>query len=246
MNKTPVISFKNVTKHYRLLEDKTFKEFLPSLFKRKDLLQQKTVLKNISFSISKGETVGIIGRNGAGKSTIMKLIAGVTYPSQGSVIVKEKVAPLIELGAGFHHELSGYENIYLNSAILGLRKKETEAHLNEVIAFSELEEYIHMPLKRYSSGMQMRLAFSIAVHINAPILLIDEVLAVGDTDFQKKCLKKLTDLKNSSDITTIFISHDQAAVERFCERALVLDQGEIVYDGTPKVAFKEHYVHEED
>lgn len=246
MKQAPVISFENVSKKYFLVEDKTFKEVIPSLLRGQSWAHQKIVFDNLTFSINKGETVGVIGRNGAGKSTIMKLIAGVTYPTTGEVRVTERVAPLIELGAGFHHELSGYENIYLNAAILGLHKQETEDNVEKIIKFSELEEYIQVPLKRYSTGMQMRLAFAIAVHTNAPILLIDEVLAVGDIDFQKKCLKKLNALKSSQDITTIFISHDQEAVERFCERAIVLESGKITYDGKPEAAFRYYNNHNQE
>ncbi len=238
MKNEAVISFQNVTKDFYLQEDRTFKELSPSLFRGQTWAKKKEVFTDLTFSIARGESVGIIGRNGAGKSTLMKLIAGVTYPTSGKVVVKEKVAPLIELSAGFHHELTGYENIHLNAAILGLHKRETEQIIDTVIEFSELQEYIYVPLKRYSTGMQMRLAFAIVIQTHAPILLIDEVLAVGDANFQKKCLKKLNDLKVNHNQTTVFVSHDQKAVEEFCERVLVLDQGRIAFEGKPAQGFQ--------
>jgi len=235
---TPVINFSHVSKEFFLQEDRTFKELLPSLLMGNSWARKKTVFSDLSFSIRKGESVGIVGRNGAGKSTLMKLIAGVTYPNSGSVRVTESVAPLIELTAGFHHELTGYENIYLNAAILGLHKKETDLILEKVIDFSELRDYIHVPLKRYSSGMQMRLAFAIVIQTQAPILLIDEVLAVGDAEFQDKCLRTLNAIKKTKDRTIVFVSHDKKAVEEFCDRVLVLDAGKIVFDGNPKQALQ--------
>lgn len=238
MKNKVVIEFEKVTKEFYLQEERTFKELIPSLVRGQNWAKKKKVFSNLNFSIFKGESIGIIGRNGAGKSTIMKLIAGVTYPTSGTVLVEEKVSPLIELSAGFHHELTGMENIHLNAAILGLHKKQTEQIVDKVIAFSELEEYIHVPLKRYSTGMQMRLAFAVAIQTGAPILLIDEVLAVGDASFQKKCLEKLNDLKKTNEQTTIFISHDQTAVEEFCDRVLVLDQGKVVFDGKPSEGFR--------
>jgi len=240
MQNIPIITCQHLSKDFYLQEDRTFKEVLPNLLRGRGWARKKTVLHNLSCSIYKGESVGIIGRNGAGKSTLMKLIAGVTYPTSGSINVNAKVAPLIELSAGFHHELTGYENIFLNAALLGLHKRETDAIVDQVIAFSELEEYIHVPLKRYSSGMQMRLAFAVVVVTNAPIFLIDEVLAVGDAEFQRKCLRRLTELKQTGEHTIVFVSHDQAAVEGFCERAIWIDQGRIAFDGSPKEAFKQY------
>lgn len=230
------IIFDHVSKGFSLQHEKTFKEFLPQLFLGKASGKQHTVLKNLSFRIDKGETIGIIGKNGAGKSTIMKLIAGVTYPDKGEISISGGVAPLIELGAGFHGELTGYENIFLNAAILGLHKKEVEAKIDEIVAFSELGEYIYEPVKRYSSGMHMRLGFSIVIHMNSPILLVDEVLAVGDIEFQKKCLDRLQELKGKR--TIIFVSHDEGAVTEFCERVLYLESGNIRFDGSPKEAFE--------
>jgi len=237
----PSITFDHVVKEFFLQEDRTFKELIPSLISGKSWAKSKQVLDDVSFSVTQGETVAIVGKNGAGKSTILKLIAGVTYPTSGTVSVVGKVAPLIELGSGFHHELSGYENIFLNAAILGMHKKQIELVLEDIIAFSELEEYLPVPLKKYSTGMQMRLAFSIAVHAPAEILLVDEVLAVGDVDFQQKCLNRLTEIKNTGEKIIIFVSHDEKSVTNFCERAMLLDAGRIVFDGTTNKAFSHYY-----
>jgi len=236
-NQKVSIQFKNCTKKFYLQEDKTFKELLPNLILGKSWAKEIIALNDISFEIKTGETVGIIGKNGAGKSTLLKLIAGVTTPTKGDVIINGKVAPLIELGAGFHHELSGYENIFLNAAILGMHKKEIELVLDKIIEFSELEDFIHIPVKRYSSGMYMRLAFAIAVHVDAPILLIDEVLAVGDAAFQKKCLDHLKEFKKQGDKIIIFISHNEQSVKNFCERVILLDHGKLLTDGPPKEVF---------
>lgn len=231
------ISFKNVTKNFYLQEDKTIKELIPSILGGKSWAKKLTVFSNISFEIKVGETVGIVGKNGAGKSTILKLIAGVTYPTFGQVKVNGKVAPLIELGAGFHSELSGYENIFLNGAILGMHKKEIEAQVESIIEFSELGEFIHIPVKRYSSGMYMRLGFSVAIHTYASILLIDEILSVGDAAFQKKCLNYLQEVKKAQDKTIIFVSHSEEAVKQFCDRAILLNQGKIIIDDRPQHVF---------
>ena len=237
------ISFKNVSKSFYLQDDRTFKELLPNLLTGKPWAKKFNALSSITFDVAQGETVGIVGKNGSGKSTLLKLIAGVTFPSTGSVHIKGKVAPLIELGAGFHYELSGYENIFLNAAILGMHKKEIEAKVDEIIKFSELEDFIHIPVKKYSSGMYMRLGFSIAINTNALILLIDEVLAVGDIAFQEKCMKKLKEIKASGEKTIIFVSHDERSVKNFCDRAILINDSKIVIDGkTDKVFEKYHEI----
>jgi ABC-type polysaccharide/polyol phosphate transport system ATPase subunit len=241
MKKNTQIKFTNVYKEFYLQGDKTFKELIPNLIGGKKWAQKLVALKDISLEINPGETVGIIGHNGAGKSTIMKLIAGVTYPSKGKIVVNGKVAPLIELGAGFHYELNGFENIFLNSAILGMHKKEIDLVIEDIIDFSEIRGFLNEPLKHFSTGMVMRLAFSIAVHAVAQIFLIDEVLAVGDSDFQKKCIRKLNEIKNQKDKIIIFISHDQKSVEEFCERAILLNHGEIVMDGEPADVFNKYH-----
>lgn len=235
------IQFDHVTKEYLLQENRTFKELIPSLVRGRAWAKKHTVFEDLSFTIQKGETVGIVGKNGAGKSTILKLIAGVTYPDKGTVHIDGKVAPLIELGAGFHHELSGYENIFLNAAILGMHKKEIASRVESIIEFSELHEYIHTSVKKYSTGMYMRLAFAIAIHMDAPILLIDEVLAVGDEAFQKKCLAYLHKMKERDDKTIIFVSHDEKSVKSFCERAILMSRGKLIADGDPTEVFKTYH-----
>lgn len=232
------ITFKNVTKQFSLPEDRTFKELLPNLFRGKTLSRKFVAISDVSFNIKKGETMAIIGKNGAGKSTILKLIAGVTAPSRGTVSIHGKVAPLIELGAGFHHELTGLENIYLNSAILGMHKKEIEAQVENIINFSELREFINVPVKKYSSGMYMRLGFSVAIHTNADILLIDEVLAVGDAAFQEKCLNYLKGLKKAREKTIVFVSHNEHDVKNFCDRAILVEGGKVAIDDTPEKAYQ--------
>lgn len=235
------IQFNSVVKEFYLQEDKTFKEVLPNLILGKPWAKKLIALSNISLEIKQGETVGIIGKNGAGKSTLLKLIAGVTSPTYGEVKVSGKVAPLIELGAGFHSELTGMENIFLNAAILGMHKKEVELVLDKIIEFSELKEFINVPVKRYSSGMYMRLAFAIAIHLDAPILLIDEVLAVGDANFQKKCVNYLKNLKKTGLKTIIFISHNESTVKSFCDRGILLSKGKLVFDGNPEEVFKKYH-----
>lgn len=235
------LSLNHLSKSFALQQDRTIKDIIPSLIKGQSWAKRHTVFKNIDFTINQGETVGIVGKNGAGKSTLLKLIAGVTQPTSGSITVNGKVAPVIELTAGFHHELTGYENIYLNAAILGLHKKEIDQRVDAIIQFSELEEYIHIPVKKYSTGMFMRLGFSIAIQMDAPIILLDEVLAVGDAEFQEKCLSYLEELKKSKEKTIIFVSHDEDAVTRFCDRALLIHDKKIVVDGTPKEAFKKYH-----
>lgn len=190
-------------------------------------------LRDVSFDIKQGEFVGIMGRNGAGKSTLLKLISGIYAPTSGSLKVHQTIAPLIELGAGFHGELTGYENIFLNASILGFGRKAVLAAVEEIIEFSELGEKIHMPIKNYSSGMLVRLGFSVATHFPAPILLIDEILAVGDVGFQKKCLKKIEQL-HAEGRTLILITHDPVTVESHCSRCIVIEKQEKIFDGDVK------------
>lgn len=232
MSTNPIIKFHHVTKNFSRNNQKTFKEFLPALFMGEKTVDKFTALSDISFEISAGECVGIIGPNGSGKSTILKLIAGVMSPSSGNVLVHGKISPLIELGAGMHPELSGRENIYLNGAILGLKRKEIDNNLQSIIDFSEISEFIDQPVKHYSSGMYMRLAFSIAVHVNPEILIVDEILAVGDAPFQAKCFAKMEEFKKQG-VTIIFVSHSLGQIEKFCTRAIYLNQHHIILDGKP-------------
>lgn len=234
MSINPVISFKGVTKKFSLQNQKTFKEFLPALIRGEETTKGFTALDNISFEIKKGETIGIIGPNGSGKSTILKLIAGVMSPTSGKITVRGKVSPLIELGAGMHPELTGRENIYLNGAILGLSRQEINKNIESIIDFSEIRDFIHQPVKHYSSGMYMRLAFSIAVHVNPEILLIDEILAVGDTEFQQKCFKKMEEFQKSKEVTVLLVSHDLKKIQSFCSRVIYINNHHIQAIGNPK------------
>ena len=184
-------------------------------------------LKNISCSLYHGEAIGLYGPNGAGKSTILKLIAGITYPTQGNITINGRIAPLIEIGAGFHPDLTGRENIFMNGAILGMKISEIKNKLEQIVDFSELDSFIDMPVKKYSSGMYLRLAFSIAIHCNADIYLIDEILAVGDEVFQKKCLKKLCRMKMAGK-TMIVISHDKESMKKVVDKIYYIKKGELV------------------
>ncbi len=228
------VSFHNVSKYFFLQHQRTLKEAVQALFKGEKTLEKIKALDNVSFDIKKGETVGIIGRNGAGKSTLLKLIAGVSKPTKGKVTVNGRVSPLIELGAGFHPELTGRENIILNAVILGLSRKQAKERFDQIVEFSELDrKFLDMPLKHYSSGMYMRLAFSVAVSVEPEILLVDEILAVGDAAFQAKCKKKMEEFKKEG-VTILYVSHNIAEVERFCERVIYLKEGRVVFDGEAK------------
>jgi lipopolysaccharide transport system ATP-binding protein len=188
-------------------------------------------LKDINFDIHQGDAVGIIGRNGAGKSTLLKLLSEVTSPTTGKINIKGRVASLLEVGTGFHPELTGRENIFLNGAILGMRKKEIERKLEEIIDFSGVERYVDTPVKRYSSGMYVRLAFAVAAHLESEILIVDEVLAVGDAEFQKKCLGKMGDISKGEGRTVLFVSHNMAAIKNLCSTGLYLKNGLVVAHG---------------
>lgn len=225
-----IISFDHVSKQFSRQTHKTFKEFLPALFRGEKTIDQFTALDNISFEVQKGECLGIIGPNGSGKSTILKLIAGVMSPTSGTVTVNGKVSPLIELGAGMHPELTGRENIYLNGSILGLRHHQIDQNIQSIVDFSELSDFIDQPVKHYSSGMYMRLAFSIAIHVDPEILIVDEILAVGDSSFRSKCFAKMEEFKNSG-ITIILVSHDLTTIKNFCNRALLLTHGKKIIIG---------------
>lgn len=189
--------------------------------------------RHINFEVHKGEVLGIIGKNGAGKSTLLKLLSRITEPSEGRIEIRGKVASLLEVGTGFNPELTGAENIYLNGTILGLTKKEIDARYNDIIEFSGIEKFIETPVKRYSSGMKVRLAFAVAAHLDPQILIIDEVLAVGDAEFQKKCLGKMQEVAGKKGRTVLFVSHDMAAVKNLCTRAVLLQRGEITHEGSP-------------
>jgi ABC-type polysaccharide/polyol phosphate transport system ATPase subunit len=233
----PVISVKNVSKSFILWNDRTdsIKKVLINFLKFKfdfGTKQRIDVLNDVSFDVYPGEFVGVMGHNGAGKSTILKILSGIYVPTSGSVEINGKIAPLLELGAGFTDELSGYDNVFLNAAILGFGRKRTSELLDSIIDFSELGDRIHSPVRNYSSGMTVRLAFSIAVHLDAPILLFDEVLAVGDVAFQEKCMTKIMELHNSGK-SILLVTHSPDIVQRFCGRCIVISNKTKIYDGEP-------------
>lgn len=197
-------------------------------------------LRDINFDIYEGEAVGIIGKNGAGKSTLLKLLSRVTGPTTGEIKVKGRIASLLEVGTGFHPELSGRENIYLNGAILGMRKKEITRKLEEIIDFSGVERYLDTPVKRYSSGMYVRLAFAVAAHLESEILIVDEVLAVGDAEFQKKCLGKMQDISSGEGRTVLFVSHNMSAVSRLCQKGILINKGMVHMTGKADAVIEEY------
>jgi len=216
--------------HETMLRERLVNFFLGSFRKRAAKNEIIWALKNVSFRIGEREVVGIIGRNGAGKSTLLKVLSKITYPTSGHVHVRGRVASLLEVGTGFHEELTGRENIYLNGSILGMKRKEVEAKLDAILNFAGLERFVDTPIKRYSSGMRLRLGFAVAAHLDPDILIIDEILAVGDAGFQKKCLNAMEDLR-SGGRTVLFVSHNMAAVENLCTRAIWIDDGQIRQDG---------------
>lgn len=193
-------------------------------------------LQDINFEVNQGDSVGIIGRNGAGKSTLLKILSQVTLPTTGKIYTKGRIASLLEVGTGFHPEMTGRENIYLNGAILGMRKQEITRKFDEIVAFSGVERYIDTPVKRYSSGMYVRLAFAVAAHLESEILIVDEVLAVGDADFQKKCLGKMNEVSKGEGRTVLFVSHNMAAVKSLCTKGIVLENGLLAYSGPSEQA----------
>ncbi len=232
------INFNKVSKKFRKGRRVYLKQALLDVFKPQKQ-EDFWALKDISFEINKGETVGIIGNNGSGKSTILKLIAGVLSQTKGSIFVNGRISPLIELGAGFHPELTGRENIYLSGTILGLTSKEIDKKFNSIVEFSELEEFIDTPIKHYSSGMYMRLGFSIAINIEPDILLIDEIFAVGDVSFQQKCFKKMREFQELG-ITIVLISHTFEIVGSFCKRVILIEDGKITRIGNTKKIISEY------
>lgn len=226
------IEVQNVQKKFRIYYDKgrTLKERL--LFRNRNHNEERWVLRGIDFKVKKGEAIGLIGENGAGKSTMLKLMTRIIYPDQGSITMRGRVSSLIELGAGFHPDMSGRENIYTNASIFGLSRKEIDARLQDIIDFSELEEFIDNPVRTYSSGMYMRLAFAVAINVDADILLIDEILAVGDAAFQAKCFRKLREIK-AAGTTIVIVSHSLGQIEQICDRSLWFKDGIIEKEGIP-------------
>ncbi len=238
-----VISVRNLSKQYRIgmrgPRYRTLRESLAGAFmapfrSRKDTGASADfiwALKDVSFDVQRGEVLGLIGRNGAGKSTLLKVLSEITYPTEGRVEIRGRVGSLLEVGTGFHPELTGRENIFLNGAILGMTRAEITRKFDEIVSFAEVEKFIDTPVKRYSSGMYVRLAFAVAAHLEPEILLVDEVLAVGDTQFQKKCMGKMGDVARGEGRTIIFVSHNMAAIEALCERCILLDGGRVAADG---------------
>ena len=242
MEKDVAIKVSHVSKDFKLYYDKanTLKEkilFFSKANRNKNDIHH--VLKNISLEIKKGESVALIGTNGSGKSTLLKLMTKIIYPTTGKITTNGKLTSLLELGAGFHEDFTGRENIYFNASIFGLTGKEIDEKVNEIIEFSELKDFIDNPVRTYSSGMYMRLAFSVAINVQAEILLIDEILAVGDQHFQEKCFKKLKELKNSGK-TIVIVSHNMKQVREFCDRAVWLYKGDIKMDGNVSDVLEEY------
>lgn len=230
MSNNIMIEVKNVSKHFKVFEDRSFSLKDTILNTRSNKYKINVALEDINMSINKGECVGLIGINGSGKSTLLKLITKILYPTSGVVNTYGKIASLLELGAGFNYDFTGLENIYINGAIFGLKRKEIDNILEDIIEFSELGDAIYRPVRTYSSGMYMRLAFSIAIHVNADILMIDEILAVGDANFREKCYKKIEEIKNSG-VTIVIVSHEMNVIKKFCNRGVVLVNHRVAFDG---------------
>jgi ABC-2 type transport system ATP-binding protein len=227
---TPSIVLRDVHKDFLLRHTHSFKETFVAAIRRKPLTTSFHALDGVSFDVAQGESVALLGFNGSGKSTTLKMISGVLRPDRGVVQTRGRVAGLIEVGAGFHPDLSGRENVYLNAAILGMGKKEIDTRFDEIVAFSEIERFIDTEVKHYSSGMFLRLAFSVAIHTQVDVLLIDEILSVGDEPFQQKCLGRIRTLHQEGK-TLVVVSHDLDMVADLCERAIVLRDGSVVFDG---------------
>lgn len=239
MNNDVVIEVKDLHKKFKIYFDKShsLKDSLVSKNRRK--YQEREVIRGVSFNVKKGEAIGLVGHNGCGKSTTLKMLTRIMYPDSGSIEIKGRVSSLLELGAGFHPDLSGRENIYINASIFGLTKKEIDSKIDEIIAFSELEEFIDNPVRTYSSGMYMRLAFSVAINVNAEVLLIDEILGVGDVNFQTKCFNKLMEIKGSG-TTIVLVSHSTAQIERICDRSIWIHEGKVKLEGNPIDVHREY------
>lgn len=239
MNKENAIEVRDVTKKFKIYHDKGKMLKERAISWKRNMYDEHWVLNGICFNVKKGEAVGLIGQNGCGKSTTLKLLTRIMYPDSGSIEISGRVSSLLELGAGFHPDLSGRENIYINASIFGLAKHEIDKRLDDIIAFSELEEFIDNPVRTYSSGMYTRLAFSVAINVDADILLIDEILAVGDVNFQTKCFNKLMEIKRKG-TTIVLVSHSTGQIEQICERSIWLQDGLILKDDTPQKVHREY------
>lgn len=232
-----MVRVEHVSKRFSLRHDRSLKELAFSALQRKKLADTFMALDGVDLTVHAGETVGLIGFNGSGKSTLLKTISGVLFPDSGRVMLRGRVAGLIEVGAGFHPDLSGRENVYLNGAILGMTREQIDERFDEIVAFSEIEEFIDTEVKYYSSGMFLRLAFSVAVHTEPDIFLVDEILSVGDEPFQRKCLERIRQLQEAGR-TMIIVSHELDMLEKLCTRIVVLRRGVIVHDGDPVEAVR--------
>jgi ABC-2 type transport system ATP-binding protein len=238
----PAIIVEEVSKNFFLPHEKvtSLKSKIVGVFKRKDrTVETQHALKKVSFEVKEGEFFGILGRNGSGKSTLLKILAEIYQPTKGKVSVDGKLVPFIELGVGFNPELTGRENVYLNGALLGFSSKEIDAKYDDIVSFAELEDFMDQKLKNYSSGMQVRLAFSVATRAEAEILLVDEVLAVGDADFQRKCYEYFKSLKKQGK-TVVFVTHDMNAVREYCDRAILINNSQLVFEGSAADAANEY------
>lgn len=238
---TPIVEVNNVTMRFNLAKEKTdtIKEYCLKLMRGQLHFDEFFALKNVSFSIQPGEAVALIGKNGSGKSTMLKVIAGVMYPSKGQVTVRGSIAPLIELGAGFDMDLTARENIYLNGAVMGMDRAFMNQHFDEIVEFSELQEFVDVPVKNYSSGMISRLGFAIATVVRADILVVDEILAVGDFKFQEKCKAKMRELLEGG-TTLLFVSHNGDQVKELCSRAIWLNHGVVMEDGPADAVYDKY------
>ncbi|MBE6814912.1 MAG: ABC transporter ATP-binding protein [Ruminococcaceae bacterium] len=238
MNNDVVISFQNVSKEYKLYSSNRAR--LLGIFFKRVPYKKKLAVNDVSFTVKRGESVALFGKNGAGKSTILKMITGVTYPTTGEIRVNGRVSALLELTSGFDQEFSGRENIYLKGHILGLKDSEISALEEEIIEFSELEEYIDQPVRTYSSGMKSRLGFAINVNIRPEILIVDEALSVGDADFKNKCKEKVNEIINNENVTLLFVTHQKSVAEEFCKRGIVLKKGKLKFDGEINEAIEKY------
>jgi len=233
------IIVENVYKTFNIYFDKANSLKEKMLFWKRNRKETREILKGINLTVKNGEAVALIGVNGSGKSTLLKLMTKIIYPNKGKITTNGKLTSLLELGAGFHPDFSGRENIYFNASIFGLTRKEIDERIEKIIEFSELGNYIDNPVRTYSSGMYMRLAFAVAINVDADILLIDEILAVGDQHFQDKCIAKMKQLKNEGK-TMVFVTHSMDTVKQFCSRAVWLCNGEIKMDGDPEIVTQEY------
>ncbi|MBA2558525.1 MAG: ABC transporter ATP-binding protein [Propionibacteriales bacterium] len=236
MSSTSVV-VDRATKRFKTANQNTFRRLAINAMKGRKLSNSFTALNEISFTLDQGDTIGLMGLNGSGKSTLLKLISGVMSPDAGRVLTRGRIAGLIEVGAGLHPDLSGRENIYLNGAILGMSETEIDRKFDSIVAFSEMEKFLDKEVRHYSSGMFMRLAFAVAVHTECDIFLIDEVLAVGDQPFRRKCMARIRELKDEGR-TMVYVSHSPAQVLKLCERGIVLEAGKLIFDGPAKDAVK--------